>query len=189
MKFMALNGYADVRSMEPADYVAWGVRFAEANDGRLPSREAINLLAKTRRAPGADNFLSRFRWQTFLSEVREAREEQQLEAIKQRLPAILQEIDAGVLPRDIFQGTTAEGFIGVRAKWLLVDGLLPKLDRSHKRVIAQHVPVDKLKDVLRYTGHVDESDIDNAATEMGVKEDLWPTVKEPYLRVPEELLA
>lgn len=189
MQHMVLNGYVDVENMTLDDYVKWGVRFMKANDGKPPTRDAINLLSRTRRAPNANTVLKKFRWGVFLSKVGASYVQQRGAAIVRRVPAINQEMMNGKLPPDILHDIPAEKIITVRATWLLVNRLLPCLAPAHKRVIARHVEPSELIEVLKYTGDINDDDITESAANLGIVQDLWPPIKEPYLRVPEELLA
>jgi|GEM_PF-4501369 len=191
MKYMVLNGYVDVLSMGPKDYVDWGVNFRLANDGKPPTAQALQLLSKTRRAPSLGSFERNFHWGDYISEVDTAYEERKKQDRSDKMVAICQEATAGKLPAELVKDIEPEEAIIRRAKWHLVNELFPQLELAHKRVIAQSVAVDELEAVLVYTGDVDEFDIKDAATKVGVIEDLWPTDENrpfPYLRVPEGLL-
>lgn len=192
MKYLVQKGYVDVLSMQPDDYVQWGVNFRLANDGRLPTEQAIKILSKTRRAPSYSKFLEMFRWGEYLERLNETYEARQRMDITKETIKVRLEVRKGNLPDFILEGAPGE-VRARRAKWLLVNELFPDLAEAHKRVITRFVAVDELKEVLLDTGKecMHAEDINFAATHAGVAEDLWPEEPKPpypYLRVPEELL-
>jgi hypothetical protein len=193
MKYMALNGYADVLSMGSKEYVDWGVNFRLANDGKLPTQEAIEFLSKTRRAPSWSKFLDMFRWADYLAEVDVAYDERKQQNGEQGMEVVRQELESGELPDYLVQGVPPEEAIVRRAKWRVVNELFPQLPVAHKRVIAEHVAPSELEKVLLYTGKpcMEGEDVQFAAAHVGVAEDLWPSEENkpfPYLKVPEKLL-
>ncbi len=190
IRAMTMNGYVDVLSMKPEDYKQWGLNFMRANGGRAPTKEAVALLSRTKRAPSVTKFEHIFNWDDYVAEVKDRYNQQLMDGMRPRLCAIQQEVADRELPADILKGVSLEDVVAVRAKWLLVNELFRSLDRSHKKVIARHVSVDQLREVIADTGSVDDDDIEHAAVIAGVKEDLWPEEEfMPYLKVPEELLA
>src|ERR1035441_103321 len=114
MRFMALNGYADVRNMGPQDYIHLGVQFMAANNGKLPTRDAIDFLSRSRRMPTSREVRSKFRWADYLKQVQAAYKQPDLYAIKQKLPIVKQELKDGTLPRFVIEGAEVPEVLGDR---------------------------------------------------------------------------
>ena len=197
MEIMALNGYADVKNMKPEDYVQLGVRFMEANHGSLPTVRAFDFLCKSMRAPNSVSFLRRFRWADYLEQVQAAYKRPDLYALEQKLPIIKQELKDGTLPHAAISDVTVEQalkhVLNRRAKWLLVNELLPELDAEHKLASTRGINLF-FEGLIRTRGNLSDTDIEAAAARLDITEDLWPSRRKPrpymdYLRVPEELLG
>jgi hypothetical protein len=192
MKFMAMNGYADPRNMEPKDYIGLGVRIMRANDGRLPTPSALNFLALSQRSPTSRDVWTKFAWDDYLEQVQEAHEEQEAlrkQGLTQKLLAIKQELEDGTLPRSVINGAPAMELIARRARWQVVGKLLPNLSPDHEQDIAQRKDADDFIAAIRCRKYIDAAGIEQAAKDLGVYEDIWPDAYMDYLRVPDELLA
>jgi len=196
MRFMALNGYADVRNMGPQDYVHLGVQFMAANNGKLPTREAIDFLSQSRRMPTSRAVRSKFRWTDYLEQVQAAYEKPGFYDLKEKLPIIKQELKDGTLPHaaisDVTEEEALKHALNRRAKWLLVNELLPELDAEHKLAITRGINLF-FEALIRTRGNFSDADIEEVAARLDITEDLWPSRRKPrpymrYLRVPQELL-
>jgi hypothetical protein len=193
MRFMALNGYADPKNMAPEDYKRLGIRFMRANGGRLPTPSAIDFLALSRRAPTSHDVWTKFTtWDDYLGQIQAAYYEAQ--TFDQKLLVIKRELKDGTLPPFIIrEGAPVMENITRRAKWRVVNELLPNLNPGYQQTIAEHESVSSFVMAIRFDSHsnFNTADIEEAAKKLNVYEDIWPEPEDAYmdyLRVPVELL-
>lgn len=185
---MLLNGYyVGPPHMKPEDYVQLGARIRHANNGRELTREAMDFLAKSKRAPHSSSVMRKFRWADYLDQVQAAYERPGLYDIEQRLPTIKQEVKDGTLPFSVIEDATGPEVLTRRARWLLVNELLPKLDAQEKQIIVKFIRIS-FEGVIRVRGNISETDIKEAVARLDIAEDLGPPYVR-YLRVPKKLMG
>ncbi len=188
--------------MEPKDYIRLGVKFMRANDGKPPTPSALDFLARSRRAPTSHDVWTKFTWDEYLRQTRAAYEKQEAVRkqviLKQKLVVIKQELKDGTLPLYIIKGKPTMEIIASRARWRLVGELLPNLNPGHRQAIMWHEDNANFVAAIRNHSHgkLNVADIEEAAMELKVYEDIWPqgrpgsnTNYMEYLRVPTELLG
>lgn len=193
MKFMAMNGYADSKNMEPEDYIRLGARFMRANGGQPPTASAIDFLALSLRAPTSHAIWTKFSWTDYLGDAKAAYEEQEelrKQTQTQKLLAIRQELENGSLPHSVIKGAPAMELIARRARWQVLGKLIPNLNPELKQSIAQRADTADFIAAIRCRKFIESADIEQAAKSLDVHDDIWrDDAYMEYLRVPGELLG
>ncbi len=191
MKVLESKGYIEIRNMQPRDYYRLGWRFKLTN-GADPTPEAFDFLAKTKRTPLARHIQEKFGWDAYLKGVRADYEKEFGKVLRSEARKTKQDVTLNKLPAYVIDRNEPQDIVFRRAKWMLVNELLPKLDQSVKKLIVTCVDVPNLEMALSTISEVDKYDIRDAASNLKIVEDLWPTKPQahwPYLKVPKELLS
>jgi hypothetical protein len=159
-KLLAMRGYADTRNMNQKDFVLLGVKFAQANDGKMPGKAAFNILAKSWRAPSWGSVYARFSNGTeYVERVRAAYEATETYD-RQRLQAVKLAVEEKGISPALFKGSQNRRItISRYKKWQVVDQLLPRLPSQRKIEIAQLQDPRVFRSVLRLSGVASDSQI------------------------------
>lgn len=180
-------GYPDIRSWDDIDYLHWGVRVMEANDGKDITVTMCNVLAGRKRGPSDVTTAKYFTtWQNYKQEVR-TRYDQQVTALHQKLERYRGMVQAGDLPGDYLQ-LDDEQLVYQAARYLLVKALNPKRPQASVQRIAES---PSYMSQLRGSAEgVTDGLIENTAVMLDVFDDIWPhTEYKQYLAVSDDEIA
>lgn len=118
-------------------------------------------------------------------EQNEAQKSHALQTLREKTPLIKRELHDGRLPHSVIEGQagtetfdeTVAQVLPRRAKWLLVNELLPELTALEKRMVARQFTANNLMGLIRARsiGSVNDADIKKSAARLGIAEDLWPS--------------
>jgi len=198
---LELIGFPDVHSWAEDDYIHWGVRFIEANNGAKPSARTLDYLSKLKRGPSSSQIVRCFgKLNDYKISITEAYQSQIAEKTKvrqQKLSDIEEGLAEGGLTKELFVDVNSEEEMLHRyARFLVLDELLLGDNAKSKLSIAtmsnKSVRANGFVGSIRKVNNaITAGDIESSALSLGVFDYIWPPDKSylETLKIPEELIT
>jgi hypothetical protein len=105
-KILELAGYPVISTWEKDDYIDWGVKFMQANDGMIPTSRMMDYLSTKKIGPSGSSARSKFiKMRTFQAEVGDAYEQvvaTEQGARREKLMMIDEDLQKGNTPIEVF---------------------------------------------------------------------------------------
>jgi hypothetical protein len=189
-KLFELAGYPNIKAWTESDYIAWGVKFMFANDGKVPTSRAMATLSATHRGPHYssiyDNVGSMIEYQERVQEEYEIELKYGLFEKEEKLRLIEKETEDGSYPDSLAQKyQTEDEIIATHARYRLLKYLVPALEEKYLRqnAIIQRPNLFVLA-IQRANTALTAGQIETSASILGIFDDIWPMNEHlRYLRV------
>ena len=188
-KLLELAGYPVIESWTERDFIDWGIKFMEANDGQVPGTDEFSYLSQKKQGPSARVIYTRFVKMTdYQAELIAAygevlREARALEQMK--LACIVEDIQAGRIEPEVFDGPadsiealverlSSREAIARYARYRVLRAVKPDMLPDAKIRISVNEDGQNITSAINSRYDVLPGEIESAALCEGVFDDLWP---------------
>lgn len=189
-KLQELAGYPVIRLWEREDFIEWGVKFMEANDGKLPTALAADFLSTQKRGPGGkslyNNFGSLPSYQIKVIEAYYSAKAQKEQERADKIAALKADLLADLVPIELFCPHTlvlpnldtasfTQTDLAKYAKYKLLNYAFTTMAEQTKLKISGAPSTRQfIREARHNHPHVTVGDIEHAALILGFFDDLWP---------------
>lgn len=197
-KILELAGYTVVNLWDEQDYIEWGVKFMEANDGELPTSRMANFLSRKHLGPAGrtiiDNFNKISVFQRRVAEEYYNRKDEQAAQRQLRIDRILDDFAAKKLPYELFadlslendaetketlamvlNGKNANEAILRWAKYSVLNELTPNISSNRRASLSRGEGYDRgFVAAIRKHHDIPAGEIECAALTLDVFDAIWP---------------
>lgn len=187
-----LAGFLDIEGWERDDYVNWGVRFMKANNGWTPTSRNMVHFSLRKLGPSdkvtSNKFGSIANYQAAVIEAYE----KYLAEKRQSLRQIHDDIEAGLLPREMTELSESEDqLLLAAAKYQVMDNYFDEGFQQSKISISIGNRCDKsfVNEVRRVNSAITAGDIELTASLLGVFDTIFPDEREEALKLPADAFA
>lgn len=199
-KALEQAGFPNIYAWEKEDYVNWGVKFMEANNGWAPTYRLIDYISKRKRGPSPTTVSKHFGGvRCFQAQVIPAYDRRQKERALEREEKIYKlerDREFGRLPATLFAVKETDNQRLVRvAKYRVAQELLPDFDENSKLAVASRRLVTEgnqgfINTLINWGDGITAGKIETTASYLGVFDDIWPMDEHMRtLHIPSELLS
>lgn len=185
-----LIGYPNIRNMDEHDFIDWGVKVMEANDGRL-SAPILKILSSREQGPGVRAVMTKFvsipQFREQVQERYEASEKKKFAARQEKIAEYRRLQEEWELPKEVANLSDDKAVVFIAKYWVAMK-CLPGISTDVHIDVASNTNsfVTRLR---RSYLQVSSGDIETAALRLGVFDDIWPMDQyKRHLRVSEKEL-
>lgn len=178
-KLLDMCGYPRPKIWEIEDFLEWGLKYYETNNGKLPDLSGIQELSKKFRGPSASSVTRRFGgiWSFQNAVETEVKKRESvmadMQSIKQR--AVEDEINRGLVPEFIQNHNDEITKNKLFSRLLIVRRLFPSIDEpTFEKILAIEKDNDFITRIIQKSKS-SRADIETLALRLGIFEDLWPS--------------
>lgn len=189
-KLLELAGYPVIDLWDKDDYVSWGVKFMEANEGLVPTSRMTDFLSTKRLGPSGASIRNKFdKMGSYQREVIQAFEESVRKKDEEQAAMIVRiraDLLSGAIPSELFaagQDLAANDQleIGKRdttayAKYKVLESVAPNIAVESRVALSLGVDQDRsfVGAVRKRNPHITAGDIEHAALVLGLFDYVWP---------------
>ncbi|HVX48093.1 MAG TPA: hypothetical protein VHA05_01920 [Candidatus Saccharimonadales bacterium] len=198
---LELAGYPVIDLWDRDDYIDWGVRFMQANNGVVPTSRMANYLSAKKLGPAArtisDNFTKLSIFQNEVCDEWRRVEEEKRKDMEDKLDAIRAGLASGSLPMDLFLDQTqadrtygplsieecleqlpADETIGRYGRYIVISALIPGMSEETKIEIASGQHERGFVNAIRKNhSDISSDQIEYEALMLDVFDYIWPMDK------------
>lgn len=195
-----LAGYVVIHDWETEDYIAWGVKFMLANNGRRLTQHIEEILSPKKLGPSASQLGIKFgslkKYHDIVQQAYEDDLQRREKDRSEKLFEINSRLREGSLPNELFVGADTEDEVLLRySKFIVADFLLGENYKNTKLSIStEGNPTVRergfVKSLIYANNSITAGDIENAALFNHVFDYIWPM--DEYmetLRIPNDKLS
>ncbi len=175
-----LAGYPDIKSWSREDFIDWGVRFMEANDGRVPTAPSMAQLSKKHRGPhystiyDSDEFSSLLDYQTEVMKAFEAKIQSEILLRDKLLEELRDAIDDPSLTNLLMDAQSEDEALAIFARYK-VASLAVDDRRSRELTFCRNSNPNRfVSNLLRINSGLSAAKIEILASRQGVFDFIWP---------------
>jgi hypothetical protein len=200
---LTLAGYWVTDRWSKEDYLEWGLKFMDANNGILPVQSAANYLSKEQKGPSARTIHTNFGSLTAFQEMlRDRYAEHHANRLQERAK-MFKEIEAdrekARVPRELFQfdGYEDASYEELRkkqgnsllmryGKYRVLENLLPGMTEERRVEIARGDDGKGFIVLVRQSNPIPAGEIEHTALVLGYFDEIWPSPDLDKLKLDEQ---